>query len=113
MRNVDWVLREPGSGSRLYFESHLRERLGHDLSVLVLNHHGTLLRVVASGLGVSLVSEGVLTDPHFGESLKVLEVPEPFSRRLSFVMRRGKFETADMHLWREILSVQAESESLQ
>ena len=113
LRKVDWVLREPGSGSRLFFESHLREKLGHDLSVLVLNHHDTLLRAVASGLGVSLVSEGVLSDPHFGDDIAVLDVPEAFSRRLSFVMRRGKFETDDMRLWREILSVQAESESLQ
>lgn len=113
LRDVDWVLREPGSGSRLYFESHLRERLGHDLSVLVLNHHDTLLRAVVSGVGVSLVSEGVLSDPHFGDDIAVLDVPETFTRRLSFVMRRGKFETDDMRLWREILSVQAESESLQ
>lgn len=113
LRNVDWVLREPGSGSRLFFESHLREKLGHELSVLVLNHHDTLLRAVASGLGVSLVSEGVLSDPHFGENITVLDVSETFTRRLSFVMRRGKFETDDMRLWREILSVQAESESLQ
>lgn len=113
LRTVDWVLREPGSGSRLYFESHLREKLGHDLSVLVLNHHDTLLRVVASGLGVSLVSEGVLTDPHFGNAIETLNVPETFSRRLSFVMLRGKFETDDMLLWREILTVRSESESLQ
>lgn len=113
LRDVDWVLREPGSGSRLYFESHLREKLGHDLSVLVLNHHDTLLRAVASGLGVSLVSEGVRSDPHFGNDIAVLDVPETFTRRLSFVMRSGKFETDDMRLWREILSVQAESESLQ
>ena len=113
LRNVDWVLREPGSGSRLYFESHLREKLGHDLSVLVLNHHDSLLRAVASGLGVSLVSEGVLSDPHFGDDITVLEVPETFSRRLSFVVRRGKFETDDMRVWREILSVRAEGESLQ
>ena len=113
LRDVDWVLREPGSGSRLYFESHLREKLGHDLSVLVLNHHDTLLRAVASGLGVSLVSEGVLADPYFGENIAVLDVPETFTRRLSFVMRRGKFETDDMRLGREILSVQSESESLQ
>lgn len=113
LREVDWVLREPGSGSRLYFESHLREKLGHDLSVLVLNHHDTLLRAVASGLGVSLVSEGVLSDPHFGGKLCALNVPEHFSRRLSFVVRRGKFETDDMKLWREILSVRRECESLQ
>lgn len=110
---VDWVLREPGSGNRLYFESHLRESLGHDLSVLVLNHHDSLLRAVTSGLGVALVSQGVLADPHFGNSLGVLEVPEKFSRRLSFVMRRGKFETDDMRLWREILTVRGEGESLQ
>lgn len=113
LRDVDWVLRELGSGSRLYFESHLRERLGHDLSVLVLNHHDTLLRAVASGLGVSLVSEGVLSDPHFGDDIAVLDVPETFTRRLSFVMRRGKFETDDMRVWREILTVQCEGESLQ
>ncbi len=113
LRDVDWVLREPGSGSRLFFESHLREKLGHDLSVLVLNHHDTLLRVVASGLGVSLVSEGVLSDPHFGDDIAVLDVPETFTRRLSFVMRRGKFETDDMRLWREILTVRGEGESLQ
>lgn len=105
LRNVDWVLREPGSGSRLYFESHLREKLGHELSVLVLNHHDSLLRAVALGLGVSLVSEGVLSDPHFYDDIAVLDVPETFSRRLSFVMRRGKFETDDMRVWREILSV--------
>ena len=113
LRDVDWVLREPGSGSRLYFESHLREKLGHDLSVLVLNHHDTLLRAVASGLGVSLVSEGVLSDPYFCDNITVLDVPETFTRRLSFVMRRGKFETDDMRLWREILSVRGEGESLQ
>lgn len=113
LREVDWVLREPGSGSRLYFESHLREKLGHDLSVLVLNHHDTLLRAVASGLGVSLVSEGVLSDPHFGGKLFALNVPEHFSRRLSFVMARGKFETDDMKRWREILSLRRECEPLQ
>ena len=113
LQEVDWVLREPGSGSRLYFESHLREKLGRDLSVLVLNHHDTLLRAVASGLGVSLVSEGVLSDPHFGDDIAVLDVPDTFTRRLSFVMRRGKFETDDMRVWREILTVRGEGESLQ
>lgn len=113
LRKVDWVLREPGSGSRLFFESHLREKLGHDLSVLVLNHHDTLLRAVVSGLGISLVSEGVLSDLHFGDAIAALNVPEHFSRRLSFVVRRGKFETDDMKLWHEILSVRRECEPLQ
>lgn len=113
LRKEVWILREPGSGSRLYFESHLREKLGHDLSVLVLNHHDTLLRAVAAGFGVSFVSEGVLHDPHFGEAIGVLQVPEEYVRRLAIILRRGKFETEEMRVWHTILNTRTDSESLQ
>lgn len=102
LRKVDWLLREPGSGSRVFFESHLRAKLGDDLSVLVLNRHDLVLRAAAAGFGVALVSEGVLDDPHFVDALVKFDLPETFTRRLSIVVRSGKFETEEMRAWRRL-----------
>lgn len=101
-----WLLRESGSGSRTYFETHVRPHLKRLNVKLTANSADVLLRSAALGMGVVFASEAVLKDPYYGGAIERIEMPQRFVRPLSFCTHVKKFETPSMKAWRELADAQ-------
>lgn len=86
-----FVMREPGSGTRMAFERLLEE---HDLKVSVrmeLGSNEAIKQAVATGLGVSVLSRHTLTSDPGGNNLVVLNVQGfPIERKWYIVYPAGK-----------------------
>lgn len=87
---VDWILREPGSGTRQVFEAEIRRR-GIDpeaLSIsLSLPSNGSVLAAVAAGGGVTAISEAAVAYPAAAGMIAVID--PCFLERPFRVLRRG------------------------
>lgn len=91
---VDWVLREPGSGTREIFDNAVSGRLSHPRILLELGHTEAIQRVVASGLGVGCASRLTVEEGVRNGSIRIL--PTPFwnlDRRLFILIHRQKYRT--------------------
>lgn len=93
----DWILREPGSGTRETFDRALR-RIDRPLRVrLELEHTEAIKRAVESGIGVGCISRLALRDAFRRGSLAPIEVPElDLGRRFQFVWHRHKYQGVAM-----------------
>lgn len=94
---AQWVVREPGSGTRQTFDQALR-KLRPQLNILFeLEHTEAIKRVVESGLGVGCVSRLALKEAFRRGSLVPIEVPGlDLRRNFSFLVHKQKFRTPGM-----------------
>lgn len=100
---VDWILREPGSGTRQVFERAMHGLLPQLNVTLQLQHTETIKRAVASGLGIGCLSRIALVDAFYHRTLVPLDAPgRDFSRRLYFVQHRHKYLSAGIRRWIDI-----------
>ncbi len=83
-QGTPWVLREPGSGTRLAFENMLHEKRADAKMIdiaLVLPSNEAVIRAVEAGLGATLVSRSVAASLlHSGllAEVKATSAPRPF-----------------------------------
>lgn len=69
-----FLMRESGSGTRITIERHLAQ---HGITIrprMELGSNFAIEQVVATGMGVSIVSRNILAGLHFGEEIRVLDV---------------------------------------
>ena len=93
----DWILREPGSGTRETFDQALRHFDGRLNVRLELEHTEAIKRAVESGLGIGCISRLALREAFRRGSLVPLETPElDLRRQFQFVTHRRKYVTAGM-----------------
>ncbi|RZU46710.1 DNA-binding transcriptional LysR family regulator [Fluviicoccus keumensis] len=94
LADAEWVLREPGSGTREIFDNAVLGRMPHVKVLLELGHTEAIQRVVASGLGVGCASRLSLRESLDNGSLKIL--PTPFwnlDRQFFVLIHRQKYRT--------------------
>ncbi|MCZ4305214.1 LysR family transcriptional regulator [Zoogloeaceae bacterium G21618-S1] len=103
LRDVEWIVREAGSGTRATFEQAFR-RASHSPRVrLSLEHTEAIKRAVEFGLGVGCLSRLALRDAFRRGSLVPLPVPGlDLMRSFQFVWHRQKYQSAGM---REFLAL--------
>ncbi|HPR05454.1 MAG TPA: LysR substrate-binding domain-containing protein [Denitromonas sp.] len=103
LRDVEWIVREAGSGTRATFEQAFR-RASHSPRVrLSLEHTEAIKRAVEFGLGVGCLSRLALRDAFRRGSLVPLSVPGlDLLRSFQFVWHRQKYQSAGM---REFLAL--------
>jgi DNA-binding transcriptional LysR family regulator len=92
-----WILREPGSGTRLTFDQAMRHS-PRPLNVrLELEHTEAIKRAVESGLGIGCISRLALRDAFRRGSLVPLETPDlDLRRQFYFIWHRQKYRTPAM-----------------
>ncbi|QID17540.1 LysR family transcriptional regulator [Nitrogeniibacter mangrovi] len=97
LAGADWILREPGSGTRSTFE-HAMRHVWPTLNIrLELEHTEAIKRAVEAGLGLGCISRLALRDAFRRGSLVPVEVPAlDLKRAFSFVWHRHKFRTPGM-----------------
>ena len=100
---LDWIVREPGSGTRQTFDRAMRGILG-DLSIAMeLQHTEAIKRAVEAGLGVGCLSRIALVEAFARGSLVQLPVAgRDFSRELYIIVRRDKFRSGALRQWLEL-----------
>ncbi len=91
-----WILREPGSSTRIFFNAQLLQKLYCPKIVATINSFEAIIGMVMNGMGLTFISSRVLSDPFFGPRLARVELPEKFERQLSFCRHREKYISRDM-----------------
>ena len=97
---ADWILREPGSGTRQAFNRAMQGILP-DLRVsLELQHTEAIKRAVEANLGIGCLSQVALKDAFERGSLVRLAVPQRnFKRRFYFVLHKQKYQSLAIERW--------------
>jgi DNA-binding transcriptional LysR family regulator len=94
LSKADWILREPGSGTREVFDNAVLGKLRTLNLVMELGHTEAIIRAVEAGIGISCSSRLTLTDALARKSLKVLRTPFLNLRREFFMLvHRQKYRT--------------------
>ena len=100
---LDWIVRESGSGTRQTFERAMHGLLPDLRIVLELQHTEAIKRAVEAGLGVGCLSRISLVEAFARGSLVPLRVPgRDFTRQLYVVLHRHKYHTAGLRRWLEL-----------
>lgn len=99
---AQWVVREPGSGTRQAFDRAMQGLLG-DLHLRhELQHTEAIKRAVEAGLGIGCLSEIALRDAFKRGSLVPLSVPQRnFHRRFYIILHKQKYRGPGIDLWLE------------
>lgn len=97
---MQWILREPGSGTRQTFDRALRGILADIHIAMELQHTEAIKRAVEAGLGVGCLSRISLEEAFQRGSLVPLQVPgRDFRRQLNLIIHRRKFHSAALSQW--------------
>ena len=104
LRDADWIVREPGSGTREIIEARLVPELGALRFALELGNAEAIKRAVMSGFGVSCLSLHVVRDEIERGLLVALRSDLPrVIRPLQLVVHQDKFPTQGLLAFTEYL----------
>lgn len=103
-----WILREEGSSTRIFFDTRLALHLKHPKVELSVNSFESILGMITNGMGITFMSSRVLHDSFYGEHLAQIECPSHFKRPLSLCMHRGKYQSKDLLEWVEVTKAWAQ-----
>ncbi len=91
---ADWILREPGSGTREIFDNAILGRISRLNLLMEFGHTEAIKRAVETGIGIGCASRRTLEDALAAGSVVVL--PTPFlnlERELYLLIHRQKYRT--------------------
>ncbi len=100
---AQWILREPGSGTRQAFDRALHDLLP-DLNIrLELQHTEAIKRAVETGLGIGCLSKVSLQSALETNRLVALEAKSrDFKRYFYFILHRQKYRSEGILRWLEL-----------
>jgi DNA-binding transcriptional LysR family regulator len=100
LKSADWILREPGSGTRQTFE-HAMHGILTELHVeLELQHTEAIKSAVQAGLGVGCISRIALEQEFRHGTLVPCHVPgRDFRRRFYFALHKQKYRSPAIEAW--------------
>lgn len=96
LRGERWVLREPASGTRQYFEANLTPQIGPIHTVLTLSSPEAIMGMVAQGLGITFISRLIVELPAFSQRFKVVSLDRDFPRTFSLCYHAKKYHSISM-----------------
>lgn len=94
LAGADWILREPGSGTREFFDTAVKACLPQLRLRLEFGHNEAIKQAVASGIGIGCASRRSLDEALRNGS--VVALPTPFlnlQRELYILIHRQKYRT--------------------
>lgn len=94
LASADWILREPGSGTREIFDNAILGRISRLNLLMEFGHTEAIKRAVETGIGIGCASRRTLEDALAAGSVVVL--PTPFlnlERELYLLIHRQKYRT--------------------
>ncbi|WP_419811236.1 LysR family transcriptional regulator [Bacterioplanoides sp.] len=103
LRDAQWILREPGSGTRQAFDRALHGLLPELNIELELQHTEAIKRAVQAQLGIGCLSLITLEDAFQRGSLVHIQLPErDFSRTLYLIIHKQKYRSAGLNAWLQL-----------
>lgn len=96
LKGERWILREPESGTREYFEYNLGPLIAPYNIALTLNSPEAILSMVAQGLGITFTSRLIVELPTFAERFAVIHLNRSFSRTFSICYHAKKYHAASL-----------------
>lgn len=108
LENSDWILREPGSGSREFFLRTVAPRIEHWQESFQLNTTEALINSVSAGLGLGCLSK-LSAEPAINAGRVVeLQLPLDMKRRFWLLVHKEKYQSPLLktfidycHQWRK------------
>lgn len=108
LENSDWILREPGSGSREFFLRTVAPRIEHWQESFQLNTTEALINSVSAGLGLGCLSK-LSAEPAIASGRVVeLQLPLDMKRRFWLLVHKEKYQSPLLktfieycHQWRK------------
>jgi DNA-binding transcriptional LysR family regulator len=105
---ADWIVREPGSGTRQTFDRAMRGILSQLTIRLELEHTEAIKSAVGQGLGLGCVSWIAVAEEVKRGQLVACSVPaRDFRRQFYSVLHRNKHRSAGLVRWLELCQVAA------
>jgi DNA-binding transcriptional LysR family regulator len=109
LANADWLLREPGSGTREVLEQQLVSQIGPLKIALELSTLEAIRHTLLDGYGVSCMSRHIVADDlEHGRLVEVEAKLKPIRRSFSIALHRNKAPTRGLMAFRSFLDVQPE-----
>ena len=96
LREQRWILREPASGTREYFEYNLAPYLSPYPVALTLSAPEALLGMVAEGLGITFTSKLITELPGFSRNFAIIHLEKEFPRTFSLCYHSKKYHSVSM-----------------
>ena len=93
LTNHAWVLREPGSGSRAFFNSHIAPSIPQWQLAYQLNSIEAQLNFVAAGLGLACVSKFSAAHALANNRVRILPLETKLERQYQIIMHKQKFKS--------------------
>lgn len=110
--SANWILREPGSGTRQAFDRALHGLVPQLQILLELQHTEAIKRAVESELGISCLSRISVRDAFSRGSLVPLTVPQRDFRRMFYiVLHQHKYRSAGILKWLELCGIGPSAET--
>ncbi|AOY93392.1 LysR family transcriptional regulator [Cupriavidus sp. USMAA2-4] len=104
LREADWIVREPGSGTREVIEQRLVPLLGELRFALELGNAEAIKRTVMSGFGISCLSLHVVAEElERGQLVALRAGMPPLVRPLQLVVHEHKYPTQGLLAFTEYL----------
>ncbi|PAV26783.1 LysR family transcriptional regulator [Tamilnaduibacter salinus] len=104
LRDADWIMREPGSGTRQTFERGMHGLLPDLNLALELEHTEAIKHAVEARLGIGCLSRVCLEDAFQRGRFVELSTPEhrQFDRQFYFILHKQKYRSAGIDRWIEL-----------
>ena len=91
--DVEWILREEGSGTREVFDLAILKNLSNANIRLTLGHNEAILKIISGGLGLSCISKLALRPMLNSGQLVILDTPFwELKRPLYMLVHRHKYQ---------------------
>ena len=94
-----WLLREPGSSSRAFFDNQLALYLDNPCVSLSLNASDAILSCVYNNLGLTFISSRMLEQPLYAGHFVTLDPGKRFLRRFTMCYHRDKYISPTLGKW--------------
>lgn len=94
-----WLLREPGSSSRAFFDNQLALHLNNPQIALSLNAFDAILSCVAHLLGITFISKRMLQHSFYAGHFAQLHTEDRFMRRFTLCYHKNKFISPTLASW--------------
>ncbi|WCE32667.1 LysR family transcriptional regulator [Vibrio sp. SCSIO 43137] len=91
--NHQWILREPGSGTREYFIHNVAAELTHWQEVMELNSTEAIINSVSAGLGIACLSVLAVDSAVKDGRVKMLRIEHPLTRDFYLLLHKDKYQS--------------------
>ncbi len=103
LSNAQWIVREPGSGTRQAFDRAMQGLLPRLNLRLELQHTEAIKRAVEAKLGIGCLSKITLQEAFSRGSLVPLLAPQrDWHRNFYFILHKQKYRSAGIQSWLEL-----------